>query len=275
MEETKQKAAPKKEVTVKNAQPKAKVQIKAPVDNWQYKDRNYYLIGNKTPLTYTLPCKHSARYPLVWFDSEEGYERELRYATNQKSVFVDQQDGQITLKHIIFENGHLYVPKEKRNLQEFLEKHPHNDKVFSEFDPVEEAIDEFEDLEEEIEAMNMAYEMDIDQAEAVLRVEAGSDVTKLSSKELRRDLILFAKSNPDLFIDLANDDNVILRNFAIRAVEESIISISPDNRSFTWASNGRKLMNVPFDENPYSAMAAWFKTDEGLEVYRSIDKKLN
>ena len=274
MEETKQKTAPKKEVTVKNAQPKAKVQIKEPVDNWEYKDRNYYLVGNKTPLTYTLPCKHSARYPLVWFDSEEGYERELRYATNQKSIFVDQQDGQITLKHIIFENGHLYVPKEKRNLQEFLEKHPHSDKVFSEFDPVEEAIDDFEDLEDEIEAMNMAYEMDIDQAEAVLRVEAGSDVTKLSSKELRRDLILFAKSNPDLFIELANDDNVVLRNFAIRSVEESIISLSSDNRSFTWASNGRKLMNVPFDENPYSAMAAWFKTDEGLEVSRSIDKKL-
>jgi hypothetical protein len=33
-------------------------------------------------------------------------------------------------------------------------------------------------------------------------------------------------------------------------------------------------MNIPFDENAYSAMAAWFKTDEGLEVYKSIEKKL-
>ena len=33
-------------------------------------------------------------------------------------------------------------------------------------------------------------------------------------------------------------------------------------------------MNVPFDENPYSALAAWFKTDEGVEVYKSIEKKL-
>ena len=32
-------------------------------------------------------------------------------------------------------------------------------------------------------------------------------------------------------------------------------------------------MNVPFEENPYSAMAVWFKTDEGIEVYRSIQKK--
>ena len=122
--------------------------------------------------------------------------------------------------------------------------------------------------------MNMAYEMDVDQAEAILRVEFGSSVTSLSSKELRRDLLLFAKKNPQMFLDLANDENVVLRNFGIVAVEQNIIRLADDNRTFQWASNSRKLMNVPFDENPYSALAAWFKTDEGLEVYRSIEKKL-
>ena len=264
MEETKAKKA-----QVKKAAPVEK----KPVDNWEYKDRNYYLIGNKKPLTYTLPSRHSKRYPLVWFDKDLGYERELRYATNQKSIFVDQQEGQVTMKHIIFDSGHIFVPKEKRNLQEFLEKHPHHGVIFKMFDPVVEAEDQFDYLEIEIEAMNMAYEMDIDHAEAILRVEVGSSVSKLSSKELRRDLLLFARRTPQLFIDLAEDENVQLRNFAIRAVEEKIINLSSDNRSFLWASNSRKLMNVPFDENPYSAMAAWFKTDEGLEVYRSIEKK--
>ena len=42
-----------------------------------------------------------------------------------------------------------------------------------------------------------------------------------------------------------------------------------------WASNNRKLMTVPFDENPYSAMAAFFKTDEGVEIYKSVEKKLS
>jgi len=258
------------ETKVKKASAKAAAK---PVDNWEYKDRNYYLIGNKTPLTYTLPSKHSKRYPLVWFDSKQGYEREMRYATNMKSIFVDEQQGAATLKHIVFDSGHLNVPKEKRNLQEFLEKHPHKGVVFQEFDPIVEAEDQFEDLQYEIQAMNMAYEMDIEQAEAILRVEFGSSVTSLSSKELRRDLLLFAKKNPELFINLANDENVVLRNFAIRAVEERIIDLSQDQRSFTWKSNGRKLMNIPFDENPYSAMAAWFKTDEGMEVYKSIEKK--
>ena len=76
-----------------------------------------------------------------------------------------------------------------------------------------------------------------------------------------------------MFLELANDDNVHLRNVAIKATEANILSLSQDQRTFSWTSTGRKLMNVPFDENPYSAMAAYFKTDEGMEVFRSIEKK--
>ena len=122
--------------------------------------------------------------------------------------------------------------------------------------------------------MNAASEMDVDFAEAILRVEMGSIVSTMSSKELKRDLLIFARNNPSAFIELANDENVHLRNIAIIAVEKNVIRLNSDNRSFSWTSNDRKLMNVPFDENPYSAMAAWFKTDEGLEVFRSIEKKL-
>ena len=243
-------------------------------DTWEYRDRNYYLLYGKQPLTYTLPSRHSRRYSLVWFDPEQGYERELRYATNQKSIFVDEQEGQVTLKHIIFEKGHLFVPKEKRALQEFLDHHPHKGMIFQEFVAEKHAENEVDRIELEVDALNIARSLDIDQAEAVLRVEFGSKVISLTSKEIKRDLLRFAKRRPALFIELVNDENVMLRNFAIKAVEAKIIKLDADQRTFKWATNGRKLMTVPFDENPYSAMAAWFKTDEGLEVYKSIDKKL-
>ena len=244
-------------------------------NTWEIKDRNYYLLGDKEPLSYTISSRHSARRALVWFDEDKGYERELRYATNQKSVFVDEQKGSCTLKHIVFENGVLNVPKEKVALQKLLSLyHPLRNKIYAEYDSVIEARDDLQYIELEVEALNAAMTMDVDQAEAILRVEQGSRVSKMSTKELKRDLILFAKENPTLFIDLANDENVTLRNFGIRATEANILGLSQDQRTFTWASNGRKLMNVPFDENPYSALAAWFKTDEGVEVYKSIEKKL-
>ena len=122
-------------------------------------------------------------------------------------------------------------------------------------------------------ALSAAKDMDVDLGEAILRVELGNRVSKMSSKEIKRDLLLFAKKNPKLFIDLAKDDNVQLRNFGIKAVEAGIIKLTQDQRAFLWASNDRKLMTVPFEENPYSALAAWFKTDEGVEVFKTIQKK--
>ena len=83
-----------------------------------------------------------------------------------------------------------------------------------------------------------------------------------------------AKNNPKAFMEIASDDNVGLRNVAIKAREQGIIKLSQDQRTFSWGSNDRKLMTIPFDENPYSALAAWFKTDEGVEVFKTIKKKL-
>lgn len=264
------------EQPVEIEQPKVKQKPVDTTPKWEIKDRTYLLIGKHSPLTYTLPSRHTSRFPLLWFDKETGEQKELRYATNQNSVFVNEQKGEVTLGHIIIKNGVLFVPKEKQNLQKLLSLyHPALNKKYREFDPIQVANNDLEDIEAELDAMNMAREMDIDQAEAVLRVELGSKVSKMTSKEIKRDLMLFAKKNPGLFIELANDDNVQLRNTAIRAVEEGIINLSQDQRTFFWASNNRKLMTVPFDENPYSAMAAFFKTDEGIEIFRSIEKRLN
>ena len=130
-------------------------------------------------------------------------------------------------------------------------------------------------LEYEVDALIAARNLDIDMAEAVLRVEVGSIVSNMSSKEIKRDLLLYAKRNPKLFLELVEDENVILRNFGIKATELGIIKLSQDQRTFMWTSNNRKLMNVPFDEHPYSALAAWFKTDEGMEIYQNIEKRLN
>jgi len=242
---------------------------------WEIKDRTYIVKGAHNPLTLTIPSRHNHKYPLLWFDAEKGEQKELRYATNQNSVFVDEQKGESTLGHIMFKDGMLFVPKEKQNLQKLLSLyHPAKNVKYYEFDSNAIAEDDLEDFDLLLEAMNAAKDMDIDQAEAIVRVEVGSKVSEMSSKEIKRDLMIFAKKKPALFIELANDENVQLRNFAIRATELGIIKLSQDQRTFMWGSNDRKLMTVPFDENPYSAMAAYFKTDEGVEVFRSVEKML-
>ena len=256
------------------AEPKKKkvMEIPKPKKNtWEIKDRVYYLKSGKNPLSYSIKSSD-----IFYFDEEKGYEREIKYCQNQRTVFVDEMKGDQRLEHIVFRSGTLSVPKNKVTLQKLLSLyHPLKNKLYLELDTVKEAVDEVADIELEIEALNAAQSLDIDMAEAVMRVEMGSKVADMSSKELKRDLLLYAKRNPGLFLELVSDENVMLRNFGIRATEMGILNLSPDQRTFSWASNKRKLMNVPFDEHPYSALAAWFKTDEGMEIYSNIEKRLN
>ena len=251
------------EVVIEKSQPKK--------PEWEVKDRVYYLKSRRKPLTRAIRSAN-----VYWFDEEKGYEREIKYCENQTTPFVDEMKGDQRLSHIIFRSGSLFVPKEKTILQKFLTNyHPDAGKLFIEHKPVKIAENQLDWLEFEVQALVIAKDMDIDMAEAIMRVEKGSEVANLSSKELKRDLLLFAKKNPKLFLELTTDDNVMLRNFGIKAVEADIIKLSSDQRYFTWVSNDRQIMTVPFDEHPYSALAAWFKTDEGMEIYSNIEKRLN
>ena len=250
--------------------PKPKVKVEPKEQVWEIKDRAYYLKGNKKPLSRMIKSAN-----IYWFDEEKGYERELKYCENQRTCFVDEMQGDQRLSHIIFRNGMLPVAKEKTVLQKLLSIHPHKDKIYYEYKPSAIAADEIEVLDMQVDALVAARNIDIDMAEAIMRVEKGSEVSKLSSKELKRDLLVFARNNPKLFLELADDENVMLRNFGIRAVEGGILRLSSDQRNFLWGSNGRKLMTIPFDEHPYTALAHWFKTDEGMEIYSNIEKRLN
>lgn len=252
-----------------------KTKIPSIEKNWEIKDRTYILANGKSPISWTIQTKHTARKPLLWFDEETGVNREIRYATNQRSLFVDEQDGTATLAHAVFLDGVMYVPKEDQNLQKLLSLyHPQRNELWTEIDEVQEAKDEIDILELELEALNLVHEIDIEHLEAIMRTELGSSVAKLSSKELKRDAYKFAKSNPNLFLELAEDEDIKLRNLANRAVEVGILQLTDDNTVFKFA-NGKKVLTVPFEQHPYAALAQYFKTDEGVDLMKSITKKLS
>lgn len=239
--------------------------------NWEIKDRTYVLKNGLSPLTYKIKSSN-----IIWFDEKEGVNKEIRYATNQKSLFVDEQDGFAKMEHIIFADGTLYVPRNKPLLQQLLSVyHPGKDIKYEEVDFVKEAVDEIDLIELELEALKLVQELDIEHLEAILRTEIGSEVTSMSSKEIKRDCYMFAKNEPKLFIEIANDEDIKLRNLANRCVEAGIVKLTDDNTVFKWAANSKKIMTVPFDEHPYAAFARFLKTDEGVDVMKAIEKKLS
>jgi hypothetical protein len=243
--------------------------------DWEFKDRVYILAGNHSPVTYTIQTKHTPRKPLLWFDEGLKINRELRLATNQKSLFADEQNGYSTLTHVIFQDGVLNVPRTEVTMQKMLSLyHPLKGNLWIEADAAKDAEDEIDLLEFEMEALNLVQTLDIEHLEAIMRTELGSTVSTMSSRELKRDAYRFAKSEPALFIEISEDEDIKLRNLANRAVEQGVILLTDDNTVFKFA-NGKKILTVPFEQHPYAALSQYFKTDDGVMLMKSLTKKLN
>ena len=65
--------APQKTVKTKTVEQKPKK------PEWEIKDRIYYLRGNSSPLTLTIPSRHTRKHALIYFDKETGIQKGLRY----------------------------------------------------------------------------------------------------------------------------------------------------------------------------------------------------
>jgi len=246
------------------------------LDTFESKDRLYLLTGNYTPITLMLRTKHSANSPLLYFDGKRN--RSLRWSDNQESPFLEEQDGYAICPPIIFENGKLSVKKEQVELQRFLSiYHPDRNVKYYEFDAEEVANEEYDLQMVQLDAQIIVKEMPIGDLEAVGRVLLKSKVDNMSSAELRRDMLIYARNNPKEFMSLVNDESLKLRNIAVRAVDMGIISITEDGRTVSWnekEGKNKKIITVPFGENAYSALSAFFMTDEGMDVLSNISNKL-
>jgi hypothetical protein len=168
-------------------------------------DKVYKLTRNAAPLSFMLATRHTRRFPLLWVDPETGINRELRYARNQASPFVDEQDGNAIIEPVVFEDGFLRVPKSNQVLQRFLDVHPHNGVKFKELDNAKDAQEIVESINIELDAMIEARSLSISQLETLTRVLFQKDPSRISTDEMKRDILVYAKREPQDFMSVIND----------------------------------------------------------------------
>jgi len=239
-------------------------------------DKQYRLTQAVAPLAFMLPTRNSKRFPLMHFDEETGINRSLRYASNQKSPFEDEQDGNALLSPIIFEDGFLHVAKENQILQEFLFYHPLNGKKFSEVNAAKDAEQEVEDLMIEADALIEAKSLSLDQLETVCRVLFNKDTSKVSTAELKRDVLVYAKNYPADFMDIINDPELKMQGTVQQIFDKGLLTFRKSNKEvwFSTSTNKTKMLNVPYGQNGMDLVVSHLKSDDGLEVLKYLESLL-
>jgi hypothetical protein len=142
------------------------------------------------PLAFMIPGRGTGNKPLLYWDEEKGENRPLRYARNQKSPFEDEQDGNAIVEPIVFEDGFLSVPKSNPVLQQFLHYHPMNGTRYEEVNDERDASVEVEQMNLEVDALVECKNMTIEALEHVSRILLGIDPARLTTSELRRDMLI-------------------------------------------------------------------------------------
>lgn len=237
-------------------------------------DKSYMLKRPNAPLSLMLSSRNTRRKPLLFFDGKSN--RPIRYARNQRSPFEDEQDGNAILEPIIFENGFLHVPKTNPVLQHFLELHPGNGKVYTELNNERDAMDEVERLNAEVEALIKARELDIDMIELVARLLVGSKVDKMTSAELKRDVLVYAKRNPMGFLETLNDPTLSLQSKVAKFFDTGLLRSRNKGRDiyFNLPTNKSKMLTVPHGESPQFIVSSYLQSDEGIETLKLLENNL-
>jgi hypothetical protein len=209
----------------------------------------------------------------MWFDEEKNINRVLRYASNQKSPFEDEQDGNAILEPIVFEDGMLSVPRTNPVLQSFLHYHPHNGAVFVEVDKEKDAMDEVADLNIEVDALIQARQLTIEQIEMLTRVFFGKDPSTVSTAELKRDLLIFAKRYPQSFLDTLNDPELKFQSKIRLFFEEGLLTLRSGGKEiwFNTPTNKKKMCSVPYGQQPYDTAEAFLQSDDGIEALKMLE----
>lgn len=242
----------------------------------EIKDRVYKLTRDRAPLSCIIPSRNSRRSPLLYFDEDKGFNRALRYARNQKSCFEDEQDGTAIVEPVVFEDGLLRVPKNNPVLQQFLHYHPLNGKKFVEVDYSQDAQDEIDKLNVEVDALIEAKALSIEQAEQIGRVLFNTDVSRMSTSELKRDILVFARRNPDAFLRTLTDPSIKLMSTVQLFFDNKILAFRNKKRDvhFNLSGNKKRMTTIPFGVDPIEYLSDWFKTDDGVEVLQFLEKQL-
>jgi hypothetical protein len=213
----------------------------------------------------------------MWFDEKNNQNRALRYSVNQKSPFEDEQDGNAIVEPIIFEDGFLSVPRTNPVLQEFLHYHPLNGIIFSEIDDEKEASDEVADLDIEIDALVEARKLSLEQIETLTRVMFGKDPSTISTAELKRDLLVFAKNDPRGFLTTLNDPELQYQSKIRLFFENKLLTLRNNDKEvwFSTPTNRKKMVSIPFGEDPYDVAGHFLSSDEGLDALKMLETNLS
>ena len=208
------------------------------------------------------------------YDSEKDTVRSIRYCSNEPSIYVDEQSQNGRRAQIVFVDKMLGVPASQPNLQDYLDKHPGNTKnggnTFYEINHEQKTDTLIQDEFLAHDAISLIREKSIDDLIPVI-LYLGISLEQ-RNQEIRRELLIEAKSNPQAFIQLFDNPLVKMRASISLAASNGILKINQDG--VFWAESNRLILATPVGQDGVDMMTKFCLSEKGSLVHQEILKRL-
>tara|TARA_R100001163_G_scaffold65767_2_gene64646 strand:+ start:1168 stop:2016 length:849 start_codon:yes stop_codon:yes gene_type:complete len=209
------------------------------------------------------------------YDEEKDTVRELRYCPNEPSVWRDEQSDNAVKESVVFDNGKIFVPKNKPNLRVFMDKHPGNKanggSIFKQVDKRKDAADELSKEFKLTEAVTLVRDTDISDLLPIaiyFKVNINTPVS-----EIRYNLLQIAKKKPQDFIESFDSPQVQTRACVQQAKDYQIIRLKEDG--VFWFDSNSLIVSVPAGQDPLDVMVRYCLTEKGAPVLSDIEQRLD
>jgi hypothetical protein len=228
----------------------------------------------------------NARIPSIdeIYDEKTDTNRLIRYVIGEQSIYEDEQtSAKPVLGDIVFSNGILPVQQQQVTLRKYLEASNYNGtnpnrmqgkKVL--FNLVNHEFD----AQKTTEAMEVEYLA----TDALMKMEAqkmvgyaramGVDVDR-SMYEIKHDMMVMAKGNPQLFMDEISNPMIERKQIIMDAVENEVVTYAQGKRQYLWSDNKQIIYTVAVGLEPLDALTEFTFEDEGTPVFSRIKRLLS
>jgi hypothetical protein len=209
------------------------------------------------------------------FDEETQTVRQLRYSPNENSVFADEQSENIIREQIVFTNKSLAVSHTNPPLQKYLDLHPDNidngGRVFKLIDTEKKAEVELDKEFAVLDAVGMVRDKSIDELIPVA-MYLGID-TSQKNMEIKRELLMQAKSNPKRFIEMFDNPVVKVKSTIISAVDFQILKADSDGMK--WFDSNKLIVSTPSGQDTVDVATRFCLSEKGAIVFEEIERQLS
>jgi len=208
------------------------------------------------------------------YDKKNDTIREIRYCPNEPSVYRDEQSKNAIRKSVVFTDGRLFVRPDQPNLREYLSIHPANKaNGGSDFYLVDKQKKAKIDVDKEFLQADAIMMIRQKPFEDLLAVAAAMGVNvDREASEVKHDLLMIAKKNPENFIRSFDNPEVTMKAKIRMASKYGIINLGKSG--VRWNDTNNLIVSVPAGKDPLDVMLRFCLTEAGTPTVEELDRQL-